>query len=283
MRSFRAWSGDLWSVRVLLGALLLAAAALKAHALATDTAQPMPLMTSLRAQVMVIEVEGLLGLWLLTGLYPGAARWVALTFFTTLAGVSLYLGLSGESSCGCLGRLKVNPWLTFAADLTAVVALAWWRVPRGSERDSVRWVRGGAKILAGAAAFLLLMMGGLLVGFDDPWSALARLRGEAIRVEPAVSEVGVGVPGEEREFTVALVNSTGHTVRVIGGTSSCSCAATGDLPITLAPGETRPVRVTIGFRGGKGMFQARFLFYTDDEKQSEVVARLAGRVAEPAQ
>jgi hypothetical protein len=260
--------------------LLLATAALKAHALATNTAQPMPLLTSLRAQVAVIQVEGLLGLWLLTGLYLRAARWVALALFTALAGVSLFLGMSGESSCGCLGRLKVNPWLTFAVDLTVVVVLAWWRVPQGPGQGSNRWLRGGATILAGAAAFLLLIMGGLIVVFDDPWLALARLRGESIRVEPAVSDIGAGVPGERREFTVHLVNHTDHPVRCIGGTASCACVTTDDLPITLAPGEARPVRVTTGFRGGKGVFLESFLFYTDDANQGEVVARMAGRVLE---
>jgi hypothetical protein len=61
-------------VRVLGGLVLLVAAAFKAHGLWTETSQPFPFALSLRAQIAVIEAEGLLGLWLLSGLYPRAAR-----------------------------------------------------------------------------------------------------------------------------------------------------------------------------------------------------------------
>ena len=104
-------------VRGVLGLLLLSAAGLKAHAFWSETAQPIMLLSSPRAQVAIIETEALLGLWLMTGLYVRAARWIALSFFGVLASVSLYLAFLGESSCGCFGRVQVNPWFSFAIDV----------------------------------------------------------------------------------------------------------------------------------------------------------------------
>ncbi len=270
-------------VRIAIGSLLLVAAAFKAHALWTDSAQPIPLFASLRVQVAVIEIEFVLGLWLLSGYYFRAASWVALIFFVVLACVSGYLGLSGESSCGCLGRIKLNPWLMFVVDLGAIAALACARPPRvgvlGPNAGSSRLTP-----LAVLAPVLLLSVA--LAGFfalaNDPLAVLARLRGEAIAVEPAVSDVGTGVPGEERTVAVQVVNHTDHPVQFMGGSTTCACMATDDLPFTLSPGESRSIHVRLRFSGGAGTFQHQFILFTDDENQNVVVARLAGRVEKPA-
>ncbi len=239
------------------------------------------LLSSPRAQVAIIETEALLGLWLMTGLYVRAARWIALSFFGVLASVSLYLAFLGESSCGCFGRVQVNPWFSFAIDVSAILALWRWRAQSGSYASSRTALQALLRGVLGTSAMVLLIFATFWIMYDDPWTALARLRGEVITVEPAVSDVGAGVAGEERWFTVRLANRTNHDVSCIGGTASCGCAATRDLPLTLSPGESRPVQIRIYFRGGDGFFQHRFVLYTDDRNQSTVVARFAGRVVQP--
>jgi len=271
------------SLRVMLGLLLLGAAAFKAYSLWNDTAQPVGIFSSLRIQIAVIQIEALLGLWLLSGLNSQVARWVALGWFLCLGAASLYLGIEGESSCGCFGRLKVNPWLTVALDLTAVGALFLWRPGSGGEASAIRFMNKSTGIVAGAIGFLFLLIVGFVLIVDDPWSALARLRGEFITVDPSVSEVGQGSPGEERAFAVNLVNHTDHPVRCIGGTTSCACIATDDLPFTLAPKESHSIQVRIKFRGGSGRFQEQFIVYTDEVNQQVVVARITGHIAEPSQ
>jgi hypothetical protein len=47
--------------------------------------------------------------------------------FGGFALISLYKGISGESTCGCFGRVPVNPWYTFTLDAAAVLALLRWR------------------------------------------------------------------------------------------------------------------------------------------------------------
>ena len=44
----------------------------------------------------------------------------AVLCFTVFACVSAYKGLLGEASCGCFGKVAVNPWYTFALDVALV-------------------------------------------------------------------------------------------------------------------------------------------------------------------
>jgi len=269
------------ALRVVLGLVLLVAAGLKGHELALDPLTEDSFLASPPLQIAAIEVEILLGLWLLSGLARRAAWVAALGFFGVMAGVSLYMALAGQTSCGCFGRLTVNPWLTFAFDGAAVAALAVWRPVRAEGTGSVGWLRGVLRTGLGTAAFLTLIGGALLLAFDDPAAALAQLRGEVIAVEPSVSQVGDGIALEQRRFTVQLTNHGERPVRLLGGTTTCSCIATEDLPTTVPAGESRSIAVDVKFSGGAGRFQHSFILYTDDAKQPVVTARFAGRVIEP--
>lgn len=133
-------------VRAVLGLLLLTAAGLKAYdPLAQDS-----FLGSPRLHIAAIETETLLGLWLLSG-WSVRASWVsALGLFSLLAGVSLWLALEGQSSCGCLGRVQVSPWAMFALDLAALMALAIWRPSYAPEVRPAVWI-GCARFGTGSA------------------------------------------------------------------------------------------------------------------------------------
>jgi hypothetical protein len=84
--------------------------------------------------------------------------------------------------------------------------------------------------------------------YGSPAAALARLRGELITVTPGYVDFGSGQPGDVLEATVEVTNWTDRPIRLIGGTSDCSCVATTGLPITLQPGETRTILVHLKIR-----------------------------------
>ncbi len=268
-------------VRAGLGAFLLVAAGLKLHSLAFDPLPQDSLLSSPRLLIATIEVEILLGLWLVSG-WSARAAWVsALGFFALLAGVSLHLALTGQRSCGCLGPVTVSPWVTFGLDVGAVALLALCRPARTADSPRAVWLRQLLKIGAGAAVLLALATGAFLFAFADPADALAWLRGEAITVSPSGYDVGKGQPGEARTFRVRLTNRTDRPIRVVGGTTTCSCVATNDLPLALAKGETGEIAVSVKFAGSPGNFQHRFVLFTDDEQQPQVVARFSGEVIAP--
>lgn len=107
----------------LLGLMLLVASALKGYELATSSVAETGFLTSRWFLIGQVEWELGLGLWLLSGFYPRAARMVALTCFIAFLGESLHQGLSGQTSCGCFGKVSVNPWLTLGLDSAAIIAL----------------------------------------------------------------------------------------------------------------------------------------------------------------
>jgi hypothetical protein len=266
-------------VRVLLGLILLGAAALKFQGLSAGVLPRNLLFTSPQLVLLTIEVEALLGLWLLSGLALRAAWWAGTFFFVLLAAVSLYQGVTGQESCGCFGELQVSPWWSFAIDVAAVAGLVWFRPPRSSGGAWSDRYRPFVQVGVGAVVIVALVVGIFLLVTDQPLHALARLRGEAIGVGPFVTDVGTGKPGEVRSFAVELINYTSSPVRIVGGTTSCGCVTTRDLPVELPPGGSRPIRVEMRFTGSPGRFQHRFLLYADNELQWAVVAHFAGRVS----
>jgi len=274
-------------VFVALGLLLLVTASLKSQGPADGALGQNTILLSPRLRFLVMESEAILGLLLLSGWAKRAAWFFAVAFFLVVAGVSLYLGLMGQSSCGCFGRIHVSPWSAFALDVACLAALglcqpSLHRGQRENAAASGRW-REAITIAGGAGVILAVCVGGiLLAGGSHPGDFLARLRGERISVEPPVTDMGSDAAGHFHRFTVRLHNHTDHAITIIGGTDNCSCKATDDLPVTIPPGGSVPVSVVAVFKGTPGMFQQEFQFhYIDDKHQGLVlVARYKGRVIE---
>lgn len=114
-------------LRVVLAGVLLVAAGLKGHQLATEPVLGTGILDSRWFLIGVVEFELFFGLWLLANLRPRWTRVAALLCFGLFAAVSLYKAVSGAASCGCFGRVEVNPWYTFTLDTAAVLALLRWQ------------------------------------------------------------------------------------------------------------------------------------------------------------
>lgn len=117
-------------VRIAVAVVLLVAAGLKTHQLATEPIVGTSILDSRWLLMATVEFELFFGLWLLANLMPRATWTAAVGCFAAFTCVSLYKALSGEASCGCFGRLPVNPWITSGLDLAILASLLKWR-PRG--------------------------------------------------------------------------------------------------------------------------------------------------------
>jgi hypothetical protein len=270
-------------VAVTLGSLLLVAAGLKLCGLRVSAVPHVGLLYAPWAQLAVLEWEVVLGLWLLWRRQPLASWLAALGTFTVFAGVSGYLGWIGLASCGCFGSLQASPWHACAVDVLALLALAWGRPDVGSLGQTPRQAltqAGGVLLLfcGGAALVLGLLAGAGALVFGSADAALARIRGERVSVRPGMVDLGRGAPGQAVEATVELINRTASPVRIVGGTSDCSCVTTNDLPVTLPPGEGRPVTVRVRLPRAAGVFNRQAFFWTDDERARTIVFPLTGRI-----
>jgi len=116
------------TVLKLLGILLSVAAILKGWQLLTEPVANDSIWTYRPFLILQVELELALGIWLLSGLFKKAAWLAAISCFGVFSLVTLYKGITGAESCGCFGKVHVNPWITlFAIDLPAVIALALFR------------------------------------------------------------------------------------------------------------------------------------------------------------
>ena len=255
--------------------ILLAAVALKVQGMTAGGVGQSLSMLSPRVQLVGLEVEALVGVWLLSGFARRGAWLAAVTLFALLGAVSVYLVAVGQPSCGCFGRVEVSPWVSLALDTVCVLALLATR-PAGGWQLSSRTVLA----TAGAAATLGL----LAFGATTPAAgqALARLRGEELIVSGGDADAGTAPQGETRDVPVTIENVTSADLHLIGGTASCACVATGDLPLTVPAGGQVTAHVTIKFTGQAGQFKHTFLWYTDSHAQPRLSGSIAGRVAAAA-
>ena len=118
-------------ITVVAGFVLIVAAVLKIHQLLTEPIISKGFWESWEFFLIQIPLELGLGIWLVCGLFRKAAWMVAVLSFGLFIAVTLQKGLIGAESCGCFGRVKVNPWITLSAiDIPLFLGLVIFR-PKG--------------------------------------------------------------------------------------------------------------------------------------------------------
>lgn len=182
----------------------------------------------------------------------------------------------GVATCGCFGSIQASPWHAFAVDASALLLLALFRPVRSPIHDLLQEstrpiVMTGTTYVLGVVVPLTVVTGIATRVYGSPEVALARLRGELITVSTPYADFGRGQPGEVRDAVVEVRNWTDVPVRLIGGTSDCSCVTTANLPIVLPPATRVPLTVRLKFPDthAGGMTRAAVL-WTDCDRQKKV-------------
>jgi hypothetical protein len=114
-------------VRIGVAVLLLTASALKCWQLATEPIVGTGLLESRWLLMATVEFELLFGFWLLANNWARPTWAAALACFALFTCVSLCKAISGHATCGCFGRVAVNPWYTGTLDVAIVLSLLRWR------------------------------------------------------------------------------------------------------------------------------------------------------------
>lgn len=192
-----------WTVlSALLGFVLLAAAALKGHEIATTELLEGRLLYSRWFLIVAVEWETFFALWLLGGFYrfyPQTTYWVSLLYFFALFVVAMDSVLRGSPSCPCFGKASVPPWIPAAFDLVVVIFLAaaspslWGRL-----QQRPRWI-------SLASVFSVFGLLGLITMVDYSTSgAVFSIRSDPRLVRGAINVQRVRPKTEE---LVAIVRS----------------------------------------------------------------------------
>ena len=251
-------------VSVLLGVLLVFAAALKTHQMATEPIVGGGLFESRWFLAVAVQYELLLGFWLISGHFPRAAWWAALGTFGVFAVVAAAKGIAGEESCGCFGRVSVSPWLTLTIDVSAVVGLCWCdlrRVRRGpalSPRDIVatpeqshaeRWPSGLSRAFACFVAVWLpaaVTLGLLASGKGE---REAGRRDDRKNRDPIAIPPLFGEPPFKVHHAALIRNETDSVLRFTRVTSSCGCSRIQLEDMEIAPGERTWLHLEVDLPG----------------------------------
>lgn len=150
------------SLRWILAIVLLAAAGLKAYQLARAPVMEPGLLNQRWLLAGVVELELVLGTWLLIGT-QGLRTWTfTLVVWLTFLGVASYEAVLGASSCGCFGQFHVKPVYTAGFDLVAVLALLFSRPRRDPEQLSPPALGAWRRAL-----LILIALGGIASGAWD--------------------------------------------------------------------------------------------------------------------
>src|SRR5437773_4648445 len=100
----------------ILGCLLLVTAGLKLHGLAIVPIGAAGFFSSPWIQILIVEWEIALGIWLVWGGNRAVAWLAATATFLAFAGVNFWHVWVGQASCSCFGAIHVDPWLALMLD-----------------------------------------------------------------------------------------------------------------------------------------------------------------------
>jgi len=265
------------AVVFITGGILVAAALLKVHGLIFSRFEPNLLLSERWQHVILIQVEVLLGIFIVSQKRFALSRLLGIAFFGAGAIASLYLWYIGQASCGCYGEVRVHPWASAVVDLGCLAGLLMVR-PKAQDRAGSSLVPQILRLGLVVAAVLALVGELMYLTTRSPESFLARVRGDVLVVEPNVLNVGSGERGSKKLIAFRLSNYSGNKVTVVGGTSACACVATEKLPVAIDPERTQEIPVIVKFTGSPGRFLRQFILYTDHPDARVLYASFTGEV-----
>jgi len=201
------------------GCALLVAAGLKVRQLHHDPFVTDPLLPTRSLMIAAVGYEFVLGVWLISGVYPAAARGVAAITFGLFGVVSFIRAMHGDASCGCFGHVRVTPWAVALADACAVAALLALPVPPH------RVARGRR----GALVVSVLVAAGAVA-----WGLPGEPKDRLLVVEPLIVKLGEVQRGQQKTAVVRVTNPGVHPIIVSDIRTSCPCL-TGYLATPAVP------------------------------------------------
>ncbi len=269
-RSFRARTGGGTLSRVVppvIGGYFLAAAGLKFFTGGVGEAYPPAL------QFLAMQIELVLGVWLILGWFRVSAWLLACLQLATLSALSITAVIRGQSDCGCFGSFQVHPGWTAALNLVALGLLVLFR-------PAVKWIENWGTLAAVGALASVAVASAVIANGSLGDKLLAKWQGRTVALRSSVLDAGEEPVGTVKRLTVTVTNASSKDVRIIGGSANCSCTTTQNLPVTVSADGTAEVEIELKFRGTPGQFDHKFEFFTDDKTQPKLHGVIVGRVAD---
>ena len=150
---------------------------------------------------------------------------------------------------------------------------------KGRRAAGLALLKPVAEVASLAAAILLALVALGAYRYGSVPAALAAARGRGLAVDAATKSVGLVEEGEQVTTDFTLTNVTTRPIRIVGSTSSCSCAVPGgEIPFEIPPGSSRPFQVLVVPQASPAQFLRSVGLYTDFPGQNELVLNVKGEV-----
>jgi hypothetical protein len=239
------------------------------------------------AQVIIVNIELLLAVWLWSRVLPTLSWIVAILLFIAFACISGYQAWIGKASCGCFGKLSVHPWIALALDVLVLTLLAFAKPTRAEFHEDWQVCRANfARRALAAAIFTSVTLASLfnigLWRFGSIESAIAEMRGEPVSVDPFLSDIGQCRQLEEKEFTIRIVNHLERPIRIVGRQPDCSRQLLTPLPIQVSARDSVELKFVEIVGGTPGIYSSDAVLFLDvghlEKLRFRVTAQLRGTV-----
>jgi hypothetical protein len=254
----------------------LIAAAFKMEQTATEPMHGTGLLASRIFWIGLAEYEAILAIFMLSGIWARVIRVLAIATFVAFLGFSIYQGLQGVPSCGCLGKASVSPWRMAYVDAVVAGLLLATAGKHDRTRLDHRRLRVygiGVGIIASAATIptmlginsLSVLYAGDLVADHDVFDFGS--------LEPSKAS------GLVHEFR--LENRSREPVSILSNKSSCRCTVAKVPQEAILPGSYAIIHVTANWRDRYGKQAEQVVLTTDSPKRKQVILEVTGDISAP--
>ena len=137
-------------------------------------------------------------------------------------------------------------------------------------------------IVVAAAAIVTTIFLGLSLYHGSARIALAALRGSEVVVTPEAVDLGDIEPLSTQQVTFRIRNISNRPIRIFGAKTSCACSTANlDFPVTLSPGKTLPITLTLKIGKNRSHFLEYAVLYSDSESNKRVELRIEAQIQSP--
>ena len=256
-------------VRYSVAGILMVAAVLKIIGLAYNVVPGHGWMSHSAIQSSAVIIELILGVWLISGRTKSVAWLFATLLFMLFAIVSFVSSYQGLPSCNCFGSISLNPIWVCLFDAGIVAALLLVRPSRADVASEV--AQYGLPAAYTALAFLTISILWYVTDADQYYNRI--VLGKILHVESAV-DFGEVEPKSIVTESIVVHNSGQQPVTIVGGTSTCSCIVS-ETPVSLSPGESGSVNLTIKVPSEfQGQVYYNIELWTDYSRQPRLPVRV---------
>ncbi|XZE19238.1 MauE/DoxX family redox-associated membrane protein [Pirellulaceae bacterium SH449] len=223
-------------ISVVIALVLLSACAAKAWAMVWLTIPVTRL--EIFFNVLIIQLELVLALWLLSRIRMPLSLLASAIFFLFAVASNLYAIWRGKSSCGCFGNIEVSPVFTLGLNIVILLASAY--ALRATHWTGLRSLLSVGKIGWTIPLCLSLCLVAIL-------GQLGRLHfAPQLILSPEKIDLGLIELGSQKEVSIPLKNISDRDLNIWGGKTNCTCATiVGGLPALVAKGSQTIVRIVV--------------------------------------